>query len=156
MYLIVFSVATIEFLREKKHRRLIISDEERLRMIDVSTRCVIFQMCLNGEKVIHHDHFTGEVYGVEHNSCNLKLLKQAFTPVFFHNLNKYAAHHLMKYLEIHSKVKLTVIFCNSETYTSFSFFVPVDRTKDDKLLYMKNFVSLIAFVFYLGVLTLCL
>ena len=32
---------------------------------------------------------------------------------------------------------MAVIPCNSETYISFSFFVPVGRTKDDKLLYKK-------------------
>ena len=92
-------------------------------------------MCLNGEKVIHHDHLTGEIYGVAHNSCNLKLRTQTFTPIFFHNLSKYDAHHLLKYIEIQSEEKFTVIPCNSETYISFSFFFPVGKSKDDKLLY---------------------
>ena len=121
--------------RKKKHRRLIISDEERMRMIDQVKRCFICQICLNDEKVTHHDHFTGEIYGVAHNSCNLKLLTQTFTPIFFHNLSEYDAHHLLKYIEIQSDEKLTVIPCNSESYISFSFFVPVVKSKDDKLLY---------------------
>ena len=121
--------------RKQKHRRLIITDEERKQMIDQGKRCVICQMCLNGEKVIHHDHLTGEIYGVAHNSCNLKLRTQTFTPIFFHNLSKYDAHHLLKYIEIQSEEQLTVIPCNSETYISFSFFVPVGKSKDDKLLY---------------------
>ena len=62
--------------RKKKHRRLIISDEERKQMIDQGKRCVICKKSLNNEKVIHHDHFTGEIYGVAHNSCNLKLRTQ--------------------------------------------------------------------------------
>ena len=41
----------------------------------------------------------------------------------------------MKYIEIQSEEKLTVIPCNIETYISFSFFVPVGKSKDDKLLY---------------------
>ena len=122
-------------VKKQNHTRLIIIDEERKQMIDQGTRCVICQMCLNDEKVIHHDRFTGEIYGVAHNSCNLKLHTQTFTPIFFHNLNKYDAHHLMKYIEIRSEEKLTVIPCNSETYISFSFFVPVGKSKDDKLLY---------------------
>ena len=120
-----------------------------MRMIDQDKRCVICKKCLNDEKVIHHDHFTGEIYGVAHNSCNLKLRTHTFTPIFFHNLSKYDAHHLLKYIAIHSEEKLTVIPCNSETYISFSFFVPVGRTKDDKLLYEK-FCSLTAFVFLSG------
>ena len=55
--------------------------------------------------------------------------------LFFHNLSKFDAHHLLKYIEIQSEEKLTVIPCNSETYISFSFFVPVGKSKDDKLLY---------------------
>ena len=45
--------------RKQKHRRFIITDEERKQMIDQSTRCVICQKKLNEGKVIHHDHFTG-------------------------------------------------------------------------------------------------
>ena len=121
--------------RKQKHRRLVISDEERMRMIDLSTRCVICQKSLNDEKVIHHDQFTGEIYGVAHKSCNLKLRTQTFTPIFFHNLSKNDAHHLLKNTEICSEEKLTVIPCNSETYISFSLFVPAGKTKDEKLLY---------------------
>ena len=92
-------------------------------------------MYLNDENVIHYDHFTGEIYGVAHNSCDLKLRTQTFTPIFSHNLSKYDAHHLLKYIEIQSEEKLRVNPCNSETYISFSFFVPVGKSKDDKLLY---------------------
>ena len=69
--------------RKQKNRPLIITDEERKQKIDQGTRCVICNKSLNNEKVIHHDHFTGEIYGVAHNSCNLKLRTQTFTPIFF-------------------------------------------------------------------------
>ena len=136
-------------VRKQKHTRLIVSDEERMRMIDQGTRCVICLKSLNDEKVIHHDHFTGDIYGVPHNSCILKLPTQIFTTIFFHNLSKYDAHHLLKHIEILSQEKLTVIPCNSETYISFSFFVPVGKTKDDKLLY-EEFRFLDSFRFLLG------
>ena len=70
-----------------------------------------------------------------HNSCNLKLRTQTFTPISLHNQRKYDAHHLLKYIEIQLEEKLTVIPCNIETYISISFFVPVGKSKDDKLLY---------------------
>ena len=120
-----------------------------MRIIDQSTRCVICQMCLNDEKVIHHEHFTVEIYGVAQNSCNLKLRTQTFISVFFHNLSKYDAHHLLKHIEIQSEEKTTVIPCNSETYISFPFFVPVGRKKDDKLLY-GEFRFLDSFLFFNG------
>ena len=135
--------------RKQKHRSLIITDEERKQMIDQGTRCVICKHNLNNEKVIHHDHFTGEIYGVAHNSCNLKLRTQTFTPIFFHNLSKYDAHHLLNYIEIQSEEKLTVIPCNSETYISFSFFVPVGKSKNDKLLY-EEFCFLDSYRFLSG------
>ena len=135
--------------RKQKHRRLIISDEERMRMIDQGKRCVICKKNLNNQKVIHHDHFTGEIYRVAHNSCNLKLRTQTFKPIFFHNLSKYDAHHLLKYTEIQLEEKLTVIPCNSETYISFSFFVPVGKSKDDKILY-EEFRFLDSFRFLSG------
>ena len=146
-----FSVAKRERQTEKKqkHKQLMISDEERMRMIDQSTRCVIYQNYLHEEKVIHHDHFTGEIYGVADNSCNRKLRMQNFTSIFFHNLSKYVAHHLLKFIEICANEKLTVIPCNSETYISFSFLVPVGRTKDDKLLY-EEFRLLESFDFLSG------
>ena len=84
--------------RKQKHRRLILSDEERMRMIAQGTRCVICQKILNDEKVIHQDHFTGEIYGVARNNCNLKLRTQTFESFFFLNLSKCDAHHLLKYI----------------------------------------------------------
>ena len=135
--------------RRQKHRSLIISDLEQMRMIDQGARCVICKKFLSDKKVIHHDHLTGEIYGVAHNSCNLRLRTRTFTPIVFHNLSKYDRHHLLKYIEILSEEKNTVITCNSETYISFSFFVPVGKTKDDKLLY-EEFRFLDSFRFLSG------
>ena len=47
--------------RKQKHRQLILSDEERMRMIDQGKRCVFCKKILNNEKAIYHDHFTGEI-----------------------------------------------------------------------------------------------
>ena len=118
-------------------------------MFDQSTRCVVCQKKLNEGKNFLHDHFTGEIYGNAYNSCNLKVRTQTFTPIFFHNLSKYDAHHLLKFNEICADERLTVIPCNSETYISFSFFVPVGRTKYDKLFY-KEFRFLDSFRFLSG------
>ena len=68
---------------------------------------------------------------------------------FFYNLSKYDAHHLLKFMEIYADEKLTVIPCKSETYISFSFFVPVGRAKDDRLLY-EEFRFLDSFRFLSG------
>ena len=78
-------------------------------MIDRGKGCVTRKKSLNNEKVVHHDHFNGEIYGVAHNSFNLKLRSLKFMPIFFHNLSKYDAHYLLKNIEIRSEEKLTVI-----------------------------------------------
>ena len=110
---------------------------------------------LNDEKVTHHDHFTGEIYGVANNSCNLKLRTQTFTLIFFHNLSKYDAHHLLNYIEIRSEKKVQKFLATvRHTSYSISLFLLVKRKMTSY--YMKNFVSLTAFVFYPGVFTLWL
>ena len=106
---------------------------------------------LNYEKVIHHDHVAGEFYGVAHNSCNLKLPMQTFTPIVSQCLSKYYSYHILKCIQIRSEEKMTVIPCNSETCISFSFFVPVGKTKDDVLLCeSEEFHFLEGFRFLLG------
>ena len=50
------------------------------------------------EKVVHHCHLTGTVLGVAHSACNLAVTVGSFLPVLFHNLSRYDAHHIVKYL----------------------------------------------------------
>jgi hypothetical protein len=48
------------------------------------------------EKVIDHDHLTGEFRGVAHNDCNLQFnLKDCKIPVIFHNLKGYDSHLIL-------------------------------------------------------------
>ena len=52
------------------------------------------------EKVVHHCHLTGTVFGVAHSSCNLLVTVGSFLRVFFHNLSRYDAHHIIKYMKL--------------------------------------------------------
>ena len=94
-----------------------------------SCNCVIFHESLLTDKFIHHDQSSGKIIGVAHNSCNLKLRTQSFTPVFFQNLGKYDSHHLIRYLSLKPKEKLTIVPCTDENFVSFSLHVPVGVNK---------------------------
>ena len=72
------------------------------------------------ELVIHHCHYSGQVYGIAHSRCNLKARRSNFLPVFFHNLPRYDAHHIFKNLQLAANEKLSAISRTDETYTSFS------------------------------------
>ena len=44
------------------------------------------------DRVVHHDHVAGKIYGLADNQCNLRQRTQSFAPVFFQNLSKYDYH----------------------------------------------------------------
>ena len=77
-----------------------ISDEEQESLLCTSIFCVICKKHLHIDKVVHHDHSTGKIFGMAHNESNLKHRTQSFTPVLFNNLSKYDSHHLIRYLSL--------------------------------------------------------
>ena len=77
------------------------------------------------EKVVHHCHLTGTVLGVAHSACNLAVTVGSFLPVLFHNLSRYDAHHIVKYLVLEENEILSAISRTEETFISFSVQVPV-------------------------------
>ena len=120
----------VELAKKKQQfKSLIINDEERENLMSKSCNCVICHENLLTDKVIHHDQSSGKIIGAAHNSCNLKLRTQSFTPVFFQNLGKYDSHHLIRYLSLKPKEKLTIVPCTDENYVSFSLHVPVGEYK---------------------------
>ena len=117
---------------KQKHKQLDISKTERDILYSSTSQCVICHKDLLNDKVVHHDHATGKVFGLAHNKCNLKLRVQAFTPVFFHNLSKYDSHHLIENFTLAGGEKITVVPCTDENYISFSLHVPVGSYMDKK------------------------
>ena len=77
------------------------------------------------ERVIHHCHLTGEVFGVAHSSCNSKARSTSYLTIFFHNLSRYDAHQIIKKATLLSGKKFSAISRIDETYISFSVSVPV-------------------------------
>ena len=67
----------------QNHRQLVISEEEQTRLYSTTTSCVICHLELVGDRVVHHDHATGKIFGLAHNHCNLRHRTHSFTPVFY-------------------------------------------------------------------------
>ena len=63
--------------------------------------------------------------GVAHSACNLAVTVGSFLPVLFHNLSRYDAHHIVKYLVLEENEILSAISRTEETFISFSVQVPV-------------------------------
>ena len=95
--------------------------------------CICGDSITPSERVVHHCHLTGKVFGVAHFSCNLKGRSINYLPIFFHNLSRYDAHHIIKNLTLLSGEK-SAISRTDETYISFSVSVTIGfyYTKDHK------------------------
>ena len=122
------------FPKEKKCKILRISKDDRISLLNQDDlRC-----CLCGEemeesqRIIHHCHLTGEIFGVAHSKCNLRARTTNFLPVFFHNRSRYDAHYFIKYLVIETGEKLSAIAKSDETYISFSLDLPMEKFKSKK------------------------
>ncbi len=48
-------------------------------------------------KVVHHDHYTNEVYGLAHHSCNLRVVSKEMIVAYAHNSSSYDKHFLCHY-----------------------------------------------------------
>ena len=55
---------------------------------------------MDDEKIIYHCNLIESIFGLIHNACNLSVTKESFLLVFFHNLSRYDAHHIVKYLKL--------------------------------------------------------
>ena len=83
--------------------------------------CICGDSTTLSERVIHHCHLTGKVFGVAHSSCNLKGTSTSYLPIFFHNLSRSDAHHIIKNLTLLSVEKLSAISRTDETYIFLAF-----------------------------------
>ena len=83
------------------------------------------------KKCRDHDHFTGKYRVAAHSTCNLKMKKTNFIPVFFHNLEGYDSHIFIKNLGV-SEGSIDCIPKTEEKYISFSKNIEVDNFRDKK------------------------
>ena len=109
------------YTEKRKFKQVKNSTDDRniLMERDESVCCLCGKMVEHNLRVIHHCHLTGEFFGVAHSKCNLRAKATRFLPVFFHNLSRYDAHHIIKYLKVNDGEKLSAIAKNNETYIFF-------------------------------------
>ena len=130
------------YSQKQKHRILKISGVEREQLLtDPNSDCCICGKFVDSvHKVIHHCHLTGQIFGVAHAECNLKARSVTFLPVFFHNLARYDAHHIIKNLKLKENERLSAISRTDEVYISFSVSIPVGsyKTKKGQIVKVSN------------------
>ena len=68
------------------------------------------------QRVLDHDHFTGEYLGAAHANCNLQRRKSFKIPVFFHNFRGYDSHFIVKAFHLYPERKINVIAQTMEKY----------------------------------------
>ena len=94
--------------------------------------CICHKASEVSNRVIHHCHVTGTIFGVAHSSCNLRAQTTEFLPIFCHNLYRYDSHHILKNLRLLAGEKLSAIARTDEKFTTFSIAVSVGSYKDKR------------------------
>jgi hypothetical protein len=75
---------------------------------------------LGGDRVLDHDHLSGDFRGVAHKACNLNYGYRHYKlPVFFHNLAGYDAHFLLQRAGAFAR-RMTCLAKTAERMVSFS------------------------------------
>ena len=117
------------YTEKRKFKQLKISTVDRNNLMekDEIISCLCGKIVEHNLRVIHHCYLTGEFFGVAHSKCNLRAKTTRFLPVFLHDLSRYDAHLIKKYLKLNDGEKLSAIAKNDETYFSFSLDIPMKR-----------------------------
>ena len=84
-------------------------------------------------EVLYHCHYSGELLGWVHNTCNLKRRSLNFTPVVAHSLSNYYLHHICQAIQYcSSNSELQVIPQTDEKYICLIIRVKVGEYKNKK------------------------
>ena len=125
-------------------RRLMVSQQQQKRMLNVAnvSCCSCGMDVEKTARVIHHCQLSRTIFGVARSKCNLRARTANFLPVFFHNLSRYDAHHILKHLKLKVGEELSAIAKTDETYISFSINIPVGTYKKQSGQLVKSYQSL--------------
>jgi hypothetical protein len=95
---------------DERHGNIVPSEPLKDDEVTDVTRCngvtrasALTQFSVKSYKCKDHDHFRGNFRGTACKVCNLKYRTPDFIPVYFHNLESYDAHFLIKELGINDK-----------------------------------------------------
>ena len=119
------------YIEKQLFRRLRIPTQQREQLLNMTN--LLCWICGKGvetlARVIHHCHLSGTIFGVAHSNCNLRARTKKFLPLFFHNLSRYDAHHILKQLKLKANEELSAIAKTDETSISFSIKITVGSYK---------------------------
>ena len=135
----------------KMTRQAMLLTTQQEKDFDACTHCPKCRNKFDNEtykKVRDHDHITGKFRSALCHKCNSKLhLSRRTLPVIFHNFKCYDAHQIIKHgLGKFKHWQLTVIPQTKEKYMNLTARIPVDQTREGKLVYF-NVVFLDSFQF---------
>ena len=119
------------FAEKRRFKQLKISAEDRMILMnkDQILCCLCGSSVERVERVVHHCHRTGEIFGVALSKCSLRAKTMRCLPILFHNLSQYDAHHTIKCLKLNNGENISAIAENDETYIFFSLDLPMERFK---------------------------
>lgn len=100
--------------------------------------CHICKQPLLRDKVLDHDHITGEYRGAAHSQCNLLYRACPFIPVVFHNLANYDAHLFINELSKYDG-DIKVIPKTKEKYITFTKFLKQDSHSSIQIKFLDSF-----------------
>ena len=115
------------FKKKQASKLLRISQQQRMRMLNVSTVfcCICGKDVERTARVIHHCHFSGTLFGVAHSKRNLRARTTNFLLVSFHNFSRYDAHHILKQVTLKVSEELSAIAETDELFISFNVNMPL-------------------------------
>ena len=115
----------------QKYRYLsdVLSTQQQKQMTETANgaKCCICGEVVQTCSVVHHCHSSRKIIGVAPSKCNLQARTKRFLPVFFHNLERYDTHHIVKQLILLIDEKLSAISRTDEVYISFSLRMKVSQ-----------------------------
>lgn len=75
--------------------KMVLTDQDR-KIIQKAQVCYLCRSPLKKDRVLDHDHLTGNFLGVAHNMCNLERQEQYRMACYAHNFSGYDSHFLIK------------------------------------------------------------
>ena len=73
-----------------------LSKEERAKLMQTDLCHICNCVMTPSQKVVDHDHLTGQIVGVAHNTCNLNRKERYHVTCFAHNMSGFDSHFAIK------------------------------------------------------------
>ena len=94
--------------------------DKQIEEFKATKKCWVCNNTFKGDKVKHHNHFTGNYHSPLCTNCNIQIKDKIKIPVFFHNLN-YDKNIFFKSLYHYENIKeISILPDNEENYKCFT------------------------------------